>query len=341
MLLSYPRQKMNPPSPEECRQFRRNPRINPRTGKGLYKAGKFYRLLAENCRTMTEGDGSIATAAIPIPVTIAPGTRTPEYFTKKQLNLMAKNFIPGYTRLNIGELRETLERKLTGMNTTLKERYREIMGLAPPPSPPNRIISPVSSLVSATANRKKGQNDGRMPRRSLEGGGRLKLIIARNGSPAGGLHIKVKTPQTSRRGVVQTKDLGKVLDRMLENQVDIPGLMDEVMRDNKVILFTITNRGVRYHIPTTMDEVDYEKMKYRNLPAFIRENEIPLLEKGKLLLEGGCVMYHRLTEEQMSAVDGYDILDMNYVRGMGGDQPLKSVLMTIHKDISKNVRTVD
>jgi len=305
---------MDTPTEQDCQRFLANPGIHPRTGKKMYKTGKFYKMLVQICQKKNK---------TPTPEKVS----LPE-FTKKELNAMAKGIITGYTKMSREELITALQEKLRPMNVTLEERYRQLFGK----QQQEQFVKPVSK--QPTKEKRQPSNKRRSPTEILQGARKIKLTMEKEENNPDILKVKVDTDIAKTKGMVPTKNIKRTLDVFFADRVDKNSLLTIVNQDNYVILYSVTNMGIRFHIPTMLDEVDYNRLKYKNLPFDIAK---PLVLDENL--DKHYVLYYRLTKDEINRVADYDIFDMAYVRMME-PSPIKDILEKIYKEINKEIRSV-
>lgn len=311
---------MDPPTEEECRQFLENPKVNPRTGKGLYKTGQFYKMLVAICAKKSPERKKTTPRKID--------------YSKKELNAMARTIITGYTKMSVKDLFIELEKKLKSMNITIEQRYRQVFGRAgekkgtptSPKEPPMRVDMPAKSV-----QRKKSTTE------ILKDKHKIKLTLSRMENNPDDIKVKVNTDIAKTKAHVRAKNIKKILDQFFADMVDKQELLKQTMQTNVVVLYSITNQGIRFHIPTLMDEINYDGMMYKNLPFEPTPSTLTELDEK---INNQYISYHRLTEQEMNTVSEYDIFDMNYVKNIPEDIPLKKILNKIYREISNAIRSV-
>lgn len=299
---------MSKPTEEECQKFLANPKINPRTGKTLYKSGNFYKMLIAICRQKASG----------------------RVYTKKDLNAMAKGFIDGYTKMSQDDLVVALQNKLKDMNMTMEERYSQVKkekGEVEKPKEKERepeLISPKPKKVRPAAEILKNKH-------------KIKLTLMRTESNPDDIKVKIKMDDHKTKGSVNAKNIKRVLDQFFADTIDKDRLMRETSGDNYVVMYSMTNQGLRFHVPTSLDEIDYERMKIKNIPFEISMRELNLIHEK---IGDSYVSYYRLTEDNMNTIADYDIFNESYVNNLSEQEPMKVIFMDIIKKINKDVRSL-
>jgi hypothetical protein len=298
---------MSKPTEEECQKFLANPKINPRTGKTLYKSGNFYKMLIAICRQKSSG----------------------RVYTKKELNAMAKGFIDGYTKMSQDDLVIALQNKLKDMNITMEERYNQIKkekGEEPKPTKEKEpeLISPKPKKVRPAAEILKNKH-------------KIKLTLTRTESNPDDINVKIKMDDHKTKGSVNAKNIKRVLDQFFADTIDKDRLIKEASGDNYVVMYSITNKGLRFHIPTSLDEIDYDRMKIKNLPFEISMREMNSIHEK---IGNSHVSYYRLTEGNINTIADYDIFDESYVNNLSEQEPMKVIFMDIIKKINKDIRSL-
>ena len=302
---------MNQPTEEECQKFLANPKVNPRTGKTLYKSGNFYKMLIAICKKKTNG----------------------KTYTKKDLNLMAKGLIPNYTKMTADELFMELDSKLRSMDTTMEQRFTELtQNIGKLPEKRTVKDKPVEEETQAPKVKK-----ARPVREILKEKHKIKLTLSRKENNPDDIKVKVDADNAKTKGLVNAKNIKRVLDQFFADTVDKNQLLKEVSGDNYVILYSMTNQGIRFHIPTNMDEIDYARMKVKNLPFSVAMTEMNQLDDK---INETYAFYYRLTEDNMNTVADYDIFDMSYVNKLGDYEPIKAALQDVNDEINKSVRSL-
>lgn len=303
---------MNQPTEEECQKFLANPKVNPRTGKVLYKSGNFYKMLIAICKKKSNG----------------------KVYTKKELNSMAKGFIDSYTKMSSDELYMALENKLRSMGSTMEQRYSEISKQETSKKElPKKKVEPEPETEDISPKPKKSKSSAQI----LKEKHKIKLTLSRHETNPDDIKVKVDADNVKVKGMVKAKNIKKVLDQFFADTVDKNELIKEASGDNYVVLYSMTNQGIRFHIPTNMDEIDYSRMKVRNLPFSVSMMELNEVDDR---INDTYVSYYRLTEDNMNSVGDYDIFDMNYVNNLQDNEPIKVVLKQINKEINKSVRSL-
>lgn len=301
---------MEPPTDTECQSFLTNPKVNPRTGKALYKSGTFYKMLMELCKGKTQ-------ERIPSP-------KVQKAYSKKELNAMARTLIPGYTKMTIDVLLAELSSKLKSMNISLDERYRQIFGK-------EESKKKTPELLPPSPKKRK------TPEEIIRGNNKIKLCLSRNEMDANNVKAIITTDIAKLKGRLTGSSAAKISKLFLADQIDKQTIMKEILQNNYVVLYSVTNQGIRFHIPTTMDEVNYEQMKYQQLPFQLDPNlPIHLDEK----IGSSYVMYHKIDEREMNLVGDYDIFDLKYVKSMKNETPIKRILQKIYTEVTKDIRSV-
>jgi hypothetical protein len=301
---------MEPPTDIECRVFLENPKINPRTGKSLYRSGRFYKMLLELCKKKSQ-------ERIPTP-------EIQKAYSKRDLNAMARTIVPGYTKMTNDVLLSELSSRLKTMNITLEQRYRQVFG-----KEESKKKNPESSLPSVKKRK--------TPEEIIRENNKVKLCISRNENDTSTVKAKISTDIAKIKGKISGGDATKIAGLFLADQIDKRSIMKEILQNNYVVLYSITNQGIRFHIPTSMDEINYGQMTYNKLPFELDPNlPIQLDEK----IGESYVMYHRMDEQEMNLVGDYDIFDMKYVRGIRSETPIKRILQKIYAEVTKDIRSV-
>lgn len=301
---------MEPPTETECQGFLANPKINPRTGKTLYKSGKFYKMLMELCKRKSQ-------ERIPSPA-------VQKAYSKRELNAMARTIVPGYTKMTNDVLLSELSSRLKSMNITLEQRYRQVLG-----KEESKKKTPEPSLPSIKKRK--------TPEEIIREKNKVKLCLSRNETDSSVVKAKISTDIAKVKGKISGKDATKIAGLFMADQIDSRSIMREILQNNYVILYSMTNQGIRFHIPTSMDEINYGQMTYDKLPFDLDPNlPIQLDEK----IGNSYVMYHRMDEREMNIVGDYDIFDMKYVRSIRGETPIKRILQKIYAEVTKDIRSV-
>ena len=300
---------MSKPTEEECQKFLANPKINPRTGKTLYKSGNFYKMLIAICRQKASG----------------------RVYTKKDLNAMAKGIIDGYTKMSQDDLVIALQNKLKDMNMTMEERYSQVKkekGEEPKPTKEKEkepeLISPKPKKVRPAAEILKNKH-------------KIKLTLMRTESNPDDIKVKIKMDDHKTKGSVNAKNIKRVLDQFFADMVDKDRLIREASGDNYVVMYSMTNQGLRFHVPTSLDEIDYDRMKIKNIPFEISMRELNSIHEK---IGESYVSYYRLTEDNMNTIADYDIFNESYVNNLSEQEPMKVIFMDIIKKINKDVRSL-
>jgi hypothetical protein len=206
----------------------------------------------------------------------------------------------------------------------MDERYRQVFGKK-------------ESKEKTQEVRQPSEKKRKSPERILQGKHKIKISFTRNEMDASVVKVKVKTDIAKGKGSIASGSVTKIAKLFLADRVDSQSILNEIIQNNIVVLYSLTNQGIRFHIPTAMDEIDYERMKFGALP-FSLDPSLPIQIDDKI--GSSYVMYHRIDEQNMNKVGDYDIFDMEYVKSMSNDTPIKPILQRIYMEVSKDIRSV-
>jgi hypothetical protein len=245
-------------------------------------------------------------------------------YSKRELNALARTILQGYTKMSNDILFAELSDKLKTMNTTMDERYHQVFG--------NKESKEKTQEVRLPSEKKRKSSE-----RILQGKHKIKISFTRTETDASVVKAKVKTDIAKGKGSITSGSVSKIANLFLADRVDGQSILNEILQNNLVILFSVTNQGIRFHIPTTLDEIDYERMKFSNLPFSLDPHLLIQIDDK---IGSSYVMYHRIDEQNMNKVGEYDIFDMKYVKSMSNDTPIKPILQRIYKEVSKDIRSV-
>lgn len=229
--------------------------------------------------------------------------------TKGNLNRLAKKYnISGYTKMTFSDLEERLREMYRSEGRTLEEALGEESDLPP--------------LKKNMVRTDKFDNTSIVQKEFIKEKRKIILQVVDKG-----IELKIKINGNKLKKRYRKEDKNQLLDSIRDMLSETnEGVLKIFLSDRVVIPFTIFRDEIKFHIPTKLDEVDYDSMRVASLP---------FTNYSKNILNAGDYFFYKVPTSDLGLISSMDVMNSKYIDKLPSDSFLRGAYIELSKKLGE------